>query len=120
VTLIVQATNVDKQRSGDLVLLAFVSPSQGTIPSSEPAANIKQNLFGFERLGSIEPGSSSSAVFTIGLDEIAQFDTNGNPIVYDGTYNMVVRDGSGTENGMVEATITCFKDHGCKLSGGLM
>eukprot|EP00466_Bigelowiella_natans_P002901 jgi/Bigna1/35876/e_gw1.11.102.1 len=114
VKILVDAANEDSRREGDVVLLAFVKGKNGTIPASEPAANVRQTLFGFQRIGPLSPGAAQTATFTLDLENLAQFDKNGKPTVFDGAYQIVVRDGN--EGQVVIDNVHCSLEKGCSLT----
>ena len=81
------------KREGDEVVIAMFTPAAGTIPTAAPAARLKQQMFAFERVGSLAAGASSTVTFSVTPDQLALYSADGDRMVYPGAYTLKFTNG---------------------------
>lgn len=79
----VEITNTGHTAS-DYTAMAFVNTTAGP----EPYPN--KWLVGFDRLATLEPGSSKTMTFPIKIDDVARTDDVGNRVIYPGKYEVAL------------------------------
>ncbi|XHG07498.1 hypothetical protein AWENTII_010640 [Aspergillus wentii] len=79
----VQITNTGKTAS-DYTALAFANTTAG------PAPHPNKWLVGFDRLATLQPGSSTTMTFPVTPDSLARTDESGNRILYPGKYELAL------------------------------
>ena len=75
---------------GDEVVMAYFTPID--IPGSEPAAKLKEQLFGFERIHLLA-GTSASTTFSVTKKTLQLADSFGTPTTFPGRYTIQVTNG---------------------------
>lgn len=79
----VKVTNTGKTPS-DYTAMAFANTTAG------PAPHPNKWLVGFDRLASLDPGTSKTMTFPIKIDDVARTDELGNRIIYPGRYDVAL------------------------------
>ena len=86
----VEITNTGSTTS-DYVTLGYIAGSHG------PAPHPKKSLVAYQRLSSIAPLSSSTALLNLTLGSLARVDEKGNKVLYPGEYRLLIDNGPSTE-----------------------
>ena len=76
-------------RTGDAIVLLYVRPGNGTVPSSAPASALRRQLVSFERLASIRAASRSRFSFELTVEHVTLVDAHGKPLLYPGLYELL-------------------------------
>lgn len=79
----VKVTNTG-ETSSDYTAMAFVNTTAG------PAPHPNKWLVGFDRLSSLDPGTSKEMIFPLKIDDVARTDELGNRIIYPGRYEVAL------------------------------
>ena len=80
------------RRDGDEVIMALFLPHVGTVPPSEPAARLKQQMFAFERI-SVGARGAAELSFSVTPDALALYSAEGDRMVYPGSYTIKFTNG---------------------------
>lgn len=91
------STNITNtgSRAGSEIVLAFFEPPS-TIPVSEPASKLKQQLFGFER-AFLQPNEKKEVFVEVSISTLQLYDADGLPAVFPGKYSIKISNGSEME-----------------------
>ena len=81
-------------RLADEVVMAFFAPAQGVVPPAQPAARLRRELFGFERV-SLAPQESRVVTFHLTAQTLTLHDEDGSPTLFPGTYGIELSNGNG-------------------------
>lgn len=83
-TVPISVTNTGTSKTSDFVALLFVSGSHG--PQPYPI----KSLVAYQRLYSIAPGASQTAMLNLTMGSFARVDDNGNSVLYPSDYSLLV------------------------------
>ena len=106
--------NVDPSRSSDAVVLLYIQPHAGTVPTLAPAAALRRQLVAFERLAAIPAADQANFAFELTPEHVSLHDAHGATVLYPGLYELIVSLGDGEQSNEVTLHFSCDGKSGCQ------